>query len=86
MSGARARPSLRAQLAVKSLLVYRNGDPFFAGRRVVVREKGCSFDALLREAMMSWRMRGDATTGDAGMSVRIWEPGGSSPGHLTALA
>lgn len=51
MSGARARPSLRAQLAVKSLLVYRNGDPFFAGRRVVVREKGCSFDALLREAM-----------------------------------
>ncbi|XP_073080181.1 doublecortin domain-containing protein 2 [Manis javanica] len=50
MSGARARPSLQAQPAVKSVLVYRNGDPFFAGRRVVLREKGCSFDALLREA------------------------------------
>ncbi|KAK2504009.1 hypothetical protein MC885_014349 [Smutsia gigantea] len=49
MSDAGARPSLRAQPAVKSVLVYRNGDPFFAGRRVVLREKGCSFDALLRE-------------------------------------
>ncbi|XP_073081005.1 doublecortin domain-containing protein 2-like isoform X1 [Manis javanica] len=50
MSGARARPSLQAQPAVNGVLVYRNGNPFFAGRRVVLREKGCSFDALLREA------------------------------------
>ncbi|KAI5932852.1 doublecortin domain-containing protein 2-like [Manis javanica] len=50
MSGARTIPSLQAHPAVKSVLVYRNGNPFFAGRRVVFREKGCRFDALLQEA------------------------------------
>ncbi|KAI5279409.1 Doublecortin Domain-Containing Protein 2 [Manis pentadactyla] len=58
MSGARNRHSLQAHPAVKSVLVYRNGDPFFAGRRVVLREKGCRFDALLREATRGVRAPG----------------------------
>ncbi|XP_034841668.1 doublecortin domain-containing protein 2 [Mirounga leonina] len=50
MSGTGARSSHRAQPAVKSVLVYRNGDPFFAGRRVVIHEKKVSsFDVFLKE-------------------------------------
>ncbi|KAK2112854.1 Doublecortin domain-containing protein 2, partial [Saguinus oedipus] len=38
------------QPVVKSVLVYRNGDPFFAGRRVVIHEKKVSsFDVFLKE-------------------------------------
>ncbi|XP_066124820.1 retinitis pigmentosa 1-like 1 protein [Saccopteryx bilineata] len=40
----------RAQPVVESVLVYRNGDPFFAGRRVVIHEKKVStFDIFLKE-------------------------------------
>lgn len=39
-----------SQPVVKSVLVYRNGDPFFAGRRVVFHEKKVSsFDVFLKE-------------------------------------
>lgn len=50
MSGTSARAGHRAQPVVKSVLVYRNGDPFFAGRRVVIHEKKMStFDVFLKE-------------------------------------
>ncbi|XP_070261745.1 doublecortin domain-containing protein 2 isoform X1 [Myotis yumanensis] len=50
MSGTGARASHRTQPVVKSVLVYRNGDPFFAGRRVVIHEKKvASFDIFLKE-------------------------------------
>ncbi|XP_006145175.1 doublecortin domain-containing protein 2 [Tupaia chinensis] len=49
MSGT-ARSSHLSQPVVKSVLVYRNGDPFFAGRRVVIHEKKVSsFDVFLKE-------------------------------------
>ncbi|KAM8791737.1 doublecortin domain-containing protein 2 [Rhynchonycteris naso] len=49
-AGPRARAGPRAQPVVKSVLVYRNGDPFFAGRRVVIHEKKVStFDIFLKE-------------------------------------
>lgn len=35
---------------VKSVLVYRNGDPFFPGRRIVINEKKVSnFEVFLKE-------------------------------------
>uniref|UniRef100_A0A2K6FQR0 Doublecortin domain-containing protein 2 n=2 Tax=Propithecus coquereli TaxID=379532 RepID=A0A2K6FQR0_PROCO len=50
MSGTSARSSHLSQPVVKSVLVYRNGDPFFAGRRVVFQEKKVSsFDVFLKE-------------------------------------
>ncbi|KAL4666299.1 hypothetical protein H8957_011763 [Semnopithecus entellus] len=50
MSGSSARSSHLSQPVVKSVLVYRNGDPFFAGRRVVIHEKKVSsFDVFLKE-------------------------------------
>ncbi|XP_044912995.1 doublecortin domain-containing protein 2 isoform X3 [Felis catus] len=50
MSGTGARSSHLSQPVVKSVLVYRNGDPFFAGRRVVIHEKKVSsFDVFLKE-------------------------------------
>ncbi|XP_030737042.1 doublecortin domain-containing protein 2 [Globicephala melas] len=50
MNGSSARSSHLSQPVVKSVLVYRNGDPFFAGRRFVFHEKKVSsFDAFLRE-------------------------------------
>lgn len=50
MSGPGARSSHLSQPVVKSVLVYRNGDPFFAGRRVVIHEKKVSsFDVFLKE-------------------------------------
>ncbi|XP_032103519.1 doublecortin domain-containing protein 2 [Sapajus apella] len=50
MSGSGARSSHLSQPVVKSVLVYRNGDPFFAGRRVVIHEKKVSsFDVFLQE-------------------------------------
>ncbi|XP_029801117.1 doublecortin domain-containing protein 2 [Suricata suricatta] len=50
MSGTGARSSHLSQPVVKSVLVYRNGDPFFAGRRVVFHEKKVSsFDVFLKE-------------------------------------
>ncbi|XP_058411147.1 doublecortin domain-containing protein 2 isoform X2 [Diceros bicornis minor] len=49
-SGTSARSSHLSQPVVKSVLVYRNGDPFFAGRRVVIHEKKVSsFDVFLKE-------------------------------------
>ncbi|XP_048204341.1 doublecortin domain-containing protein 2 isoform X2 [Perognathus longimembris pacificus] len=50
MSGTSARSSHWSQPVVKSVLVYRNGDPFFVGRRVVIHEKKVSsFDVFLKE-------------------------------------
>ncbi|KAM6186141.1 doublecortin domain-containing protein 2 [Rhynchocyon petersi] len=50
MSGTSARSNHLSQPVVKSVLVYRNGDPFFAGRRVVIHEKKVSsFDVFLKE-------------------------------------
>ncbi|XP_023977783.1 doublecortin domain-containing protein 2 [Physeter macrocephalus] len=50
MSGTGARSSHLSQPVVKSVLVYRNGDPFFAGRRFVFHEKKVSsFDVFLKE-------------------------------------
>uniref|UniRef100_A0A0D9R5T4 Doublecortin domain-containing protein 2 n=1 Tax=Chlorocebus sabaeus TaxID=60711 RepID=A0A0D9R5T4_CHLSB len=50
MSGSSTRSSHLSQPVVKSVLVYRNGDPFFAGRRVVIHEKKVSsFDVFLKE-------------------------------------
>ncbi|XP_070312310.1 doublecortin domain-containing protein 2 [Odocoileus virginianus] len=50
MSRTSARSGHLSQPVVKSVLVYRNGDPFFTGRRVVFREKKVSsFDVFLKE-------------------------------------
>ncbi|XP_007526004.1 doublecortin domain-containing protein 2 isoform X1 [Erinaceus europaeus] len=50
MNGTSAKSSHLSQPVVKSVLVYRNGDPFFAGRRVVFHEKKVSsFDVFLKE-------------------------------------
>ncbi|NXA46981.1 DCDC2 protein, partial [Nothocercus julius] len=50
MSSAGAKGSFLSQPMVKSVLVYRNGDPFFPGRRIVVNEKKVSnFEVFLKE-------------------------------------
>uniref|UniRef100_A0A452FDL8 Doublecortin domain-containing protein 2 n=1 Tax=Capra hircus TaxID=9925 RepID=A0A452FDL8_CAPHI len=50
MSRTSARSGHLSQPVVKSVLVYRNGDPFFTGRRVVFHEKRVSsFDVFLKE-------------------------------------
>ncbi|NWY07145.1 DCDC2 protein, partial [Nothoprocta ornata] len=50
MSGAGTKGSCLSQPTVKSVLVYRNGDPFFPGRRIVVHEKKVSnFEVFLKE-------------------------------------
>ncbi|XP_069763768.1 doublecortin domain-containing protein 2-like isoform X2 [Narcine bancroftii] len=47
---ALTKPSFLAQPAVKSVRVYRNGDPYFAGRKFVINERQIStFEAFLRE-------------------------------------
>ncbi|RXM34143.1 Doublecortin domain-containing protein 2 [Acipenser ruthenus] len=49
MSGDRS--NFLSQPVVKNVLVYRNGDPFFEGRRLVVNEKRVSsFESFLKEA------------------------------------
>ncbi|XP_033914803.2 doublecortin domain-containing protein 2-like [Acipenser ruthenus] len=48
MSGDRS--NFLSQPVVKNVLVYRNGDPFFEGRRLVVNEKRVSsFESFLKE-------------------------------------
>ncbi|XP_066179924.1 doublecortin domain-containing protein 2 isoform X2 [Sylvia atricapilla] len=50
MTSPGAKASWLSQPAVKSVLVYRNGDPFFPGRRIVIHEKKVSnFDVFLKE-------------------------------------
>ncbi|XP_062424013.1 doublecortin domain-containing protein 2 [Rhea pennata] len=50
MSSPGAKGSCLSQPTVKSVLVYRNGDPFFPGRRIVVNEKKVSnFEVFLKE-------------------------------------
>ncbi|XP_074981456.1 doublecortin domain-containing protein 2 isoform X3 [Caretta caretta] len=50
MSSPTAKPTCLSQPMVKSVLVYRNGDPFFPGHRVVVHEKKVSnFEVFLKE-------------------------------------
>ncbi|XP_041101705.1 doublecortin domain-containing protein 2-like [Polyodon spathula] len=45
------RANFLSQPVVKNVLVYRNGDPFFEGRRLVVNEKRVSsFESFLTEA------------------------------------
>ncbi|XP_025935593.1 doublecortin domain-containing protein 2 [Apteryx rowi] len=50
MSSLGAKGSCLSQPMVKSVLVYRNGDPFFPGRRIVINEKKVSnFEVFLKE-------------------------------------
>lgn len=50
MSSPSAKPTFLSQPVVKSVMVYRNGDPFFPGRRMVIHEKKMSsFDVFLKE-------------------------------------
>ncbi|XP_034981863.2 doublecortin domain-containing protein 2 isoform X1 [Zootoca vivipara] len=50
MSSPSAKPTCLSQPVVKSVMVYRNGDPFFPGRRVIIHEKKVSsFDVFLKE-------------------------------------
>ncbi|XP_051025351.1 doublecortin domain-containing protein 2 [Acomys russatus] len=50
MNGPSAKSTHLSLPVVKSVLVYRNGDPFFAGRRVVIHEKKVSsFEVFLKE-------------------------------------
>ncbi|NXC07514.1 DCDC2 protein, partial [Orthonyx spaldingii] len=50
MTSPSTKASWLSQPSVKSVLVYRNGDPFFPGRRIVIHEKKVSnFDVFLKE-------------------------------------
>ncbi|NXS52746.1 DCDC2 protein, partial [Brachypteracias leptosomus] len=50
MASPGTKGSWLSQPAVKSVLVYRNGDPFFPGRRIVIHEKKVSnFEVFLKE-------------------------------------
>ncbi|NXW08000.1 DCDC2 protein, partial [Fregetta grallaria] len=50
MASPGTKGSWLSQPMVKSVLVYRNGDPFFPGRRIVVNEKKVSnFEVFLKE-------------------------------------
>ncbi|XP_009580409.1 PREDICTED: doublecortin domain-containing protein 2 [Fulmarus glacialis] len=50
MTSPGTQGSCLSQPTVKSVLVYRNGDPFFPGRRIVVNEKKVSnFEVFLKE-------------------------------------
>ncbi|XP_054237515.1 doublecortin domain-containing protein 2 [Indicator indicator] len=50
MTNAGMKGSWLSQPTVKSVLVYRNGDPFFPGRRIVINEKKVSnFEVFLKE-------------------------------------
>ncbi|XP_061851711.1 doublecortin domain-containing protein 2 [Colius striatus] len=50
MTSPGTKGSWLTQPMVKSVLVYRNGDPFFPGRRIVVNEKKVSnFEVFLKE-------------------------------------
>ncbi|XP_058686826.1 doublecortin domain-containing protein 2 isoform X1 [Poecile atricapillus] len=50
MTSPGTKASWLSQPNVKSVLVYRNGDPFFPGRRIVIHEKKVSnFDVFLKE-------------------------------------
>ncbi|XP_078391866.1 doublecortin domain-containing protein 2-like [Cetorhinus maximus] len=47
---ATTKPTFLAQPAVKCVRVYRNGDPFYAGRKFVINERQIStFEAFLKE-------------------------------------
>ncbi|MFT7816141.1 hypothetical protein Z043-104691 [Arapaima gigas] len=44
------KPGFLAQPVVKNIVVYRNGDPFYEGRRLVINEKRVSsLEMFLRE-------------------------------------
>ncbi|KAM6277744.1 doublecortin domain-containing protein 2 isoform 2-T2 [Spheniscus humboldti] len=50
MTSSGMKGSWLSQPMVKSVLVYRNGDPFFPGRRIVINEKKVSnFEVFLKE-------------------------------------
>ncbi|NWW43879.1 DCDC2 protein, partial [Pedionomus torquatus] len=50
MTSPGTKGSWLSQPSVKSVLVYRNGDPFFPGRRIVINEKKVSnFEVFLKE-------------------------------------
>ncbi|XP_047931759.2 doublecortin domain-containing protein 2 isoform X2 [Anser cygnoides] len=50
MTSPGTKGSFLSQPLVKSVLVYRNGDPFFPGRRIVISEKKVSnFEVFLKE-------------------------------------
>uniref|UniRef100_A0A3P9JUI9 Doublecortin domain-containing protein 2 n=1 Tax=Oryzias latipes TaxID=8090 RepID=A0A3P9JUI9_ORYLA len=44
------KPSFLSQPVVKNIFMFRNGDPYYEARRIVVNEKRvCNFETLLRE-------------------------------------
>ncbi|KAM9387893.1 doublecortin domain-containing protein 2 [Phaethornis superciliosus] len=50
MTSPGTKASWLSQPMVKSVLVYRNGDPFFPGRRIIINEKKVSnFEVFLKE-------------------------------------
>lgn len=50
MTSTGTKGSWLSQPTVKNLLVYRNGDPFFPGHRIVISEKKVSnFEVFLKE-------------------------------------
>ncbi|NXN99250.1 DCDC2 protein, partial [Rhinopomastus cyanomelas] len=50
MASPGMKGSWLSQPAVKNVLVYRNGDPFFPGRRIIIHEKKVSnFEVFLKE-------------------------------------
>lgn len=45
-----AKPNFLSQPIVKNVFMYRNGDPYYDARRIVVNQKRvANFDTLLRE-------------------------------------
>ncbi|XP_029927935.1 doublecortin domain-containing protein 2-like [Myripristis murdjan] len=44
------KPNFLSQPIVKNIFMYRNGDPYYEARRIVINQKRvCNFDTLLRE-------------------------------------
>ncbi|CAK6954408.1 doublecortin domain-containing protein 2-like [Scomber scombrus] len=44
------KPNFRSQPVVKSVFMFRNGDPYYNARRIVINQKRvCNFETLLRE-------------------------------------
>uniref|UniRef100_A0AAV2MC02 Doublecortin domain-containing protein n=1 Tax=Knipowitschia caucasica TaxID=637954 RepID=A0AAV2MC02_KNICA len=44
------KPNFLSQPVVKNVFMYRNGDPYYEARRIVINQKRvCNFDTLLRE-------------------------------------
>uniref|UniRef100_A0A3P8T984 Doublecortin domain-containing protein 2 n=1 Tax=Amphiprion percula TaxID=161767 RepID=A0A3P8T984_AMPPE len=50
LSGTSEKPNFLSQPVVKNVFMFRNGDPYYEARRIVINEKRvCNFETLLRE-------------------------------------